>query len=405
MQCHLSALLVGATTCYTPLPRRLMTPGQLCIVPRLMSRTADRAPSKIAFIAVLAAIAATAGCTELDGRNRVRTGNKHFREQRFIDSVAEYEKALKQVQSPIIHYNLGLAYSKVFKVGAKAEEKIVLGQKGELVCDNVPKVSFITEQVCIKPGDRRYDKCDEKNVCASSFKCERVELCQADNGNLADMSAEHFGEWLKANPTDAQTRGIMTQVWLDSSQYEKAITYWEKMLAEKPNDADIMGSLAGINLKAGDWRKSIEWYTKVAELSKDDSAKVAAYQFIGNVAWAKLNSKALTAAESIELADRGIGALQKAFELQPKNPKLVGLQASIYNFRSQAHGASWAAGLDRASAQDLQLVSRVLSDEAKKAQGLPVSPPGAPAAPAPAAPTQPTAPGPTAGSGSTPAGG
>ena len=46
-----------------------------------------------------------------------------------------------------------------------------------------------------------------------------------------------------------------------------------------------------------------------------------AYQFIGNVAWSKLNSKTLTAAESVELADRGIGALQKAAELQPEEPE------------------------------------------------------------------------------------
>src|SRR5690606_13463500 len=145
------------------------------------------------------------------------------------------------------------------------------------------------------------------------------------------------------------------------------------------NDPEIMGSLAGINLKAGEWRTSIEWFQKVAAVSKDDSAKVAAYQFIGNVAWSKLNSKTLNTAETVELADYGIGALQKAAELQPKNPRLFGLMGSIFNFRSLAQGASWAAGLDRAKAQDLQIVSRVLSEEAKKAQGLDSAPTNAPA--------------------------
>jgi hypothetical protein len=162
------------------------------------------------------------------------------------------------------------------------------------------------------------------------------------------------------------------------------------MLDAKPNDPQIMGSLAGINLKAGDWRKSIEWFQKVAAASKEESAKVAALQFIGNVAWSKLNSKTLDNLETVELADYGIGALQAAAELQPKNPKPIGLMASIFNFRSLAQGASWAAGLDRAKAQDLQITSRVLSDEAKKAEGLPVTPPAAPAAPvAPAKPAEP----------------
>jgi tetratricopeptide (TPR) repeat protein len=334
---------------------------------------------------VVAALS-TLGCEQLDGRSRNKKGNRYFREMKFVDAVAEYEKALKTVDDPTIHYNVALAYSKIFKPGMETDTDLLLGEKGSFVCDQIPQVKFISKQVCVKPGDRRYDACDEKTVCASSFTCKQTELCAISNNAIADMTAQHFGVWIKSHPKDAETRGLMTQVWMDSGQYKKALDYWEALLAAKPNDSEIMGALAGINLKAGDWRKSIEWYTKVAEVSKDD-AKVAAYQFIGNVAWSKLNSKSLTSAESVELADLGIGALQKAAELQPKNPKLFGLMGSIFNFRSLAQGASWSAGLDRATAQDLQIVSRVLSDEAKKAQGLPVTPP--PAAPAPAAPAAP----------------
>ena len=358
-----------------------------------MSRTSDRAVRLLGMAAVFMAILSTLGCEQLDGRARNKTGNRYFREMKFIDAVAEYEKALKTVDDPIIHYNVALAYSKIFKPGMEKDEDLLLGQKGEFVCDQIPQVKFVEKQVCVKSGDRRFDPCDEKNVCASSYTCKKTELCAIGNNAIADMTAQHFGVWLKANPKDAETRGLMTQVWMDSSQYQKALDYWTAMLAEKPNDSEIMGALAGINLKAGDWRKSIEWYTKVAEASTDESAKVAAYQFIGNVAWSKLNSKTLTIPESVELADRGIGALQKAAELQPKNPKLFGLMGSIFNFRSLAQGASWAAGLDRATAQDLQIVSRVLSEEAKKAQGLdnPATPTPAPAGDG-AAPEQPTTP-------------
>src|SRR6185503_17359258 len=146
-------------------------------------------------------------------------------------------------------------------------------------------------QVCVKSGSTAFTPCDEKNVCASSFKCEKVDLCTISNATLADMAAQHFGAWLKAHADDTESRGLMTQVWIDSSQYQKAIDYWQKMLDAKPNDPEIMGVLAGVNLKANDWRKSIDWYLKVAAASKDPGAKVAAYQFIGNVAWSKLNSK------------------------------------------------------------------------------------------------------------------
>jgi tetratricopeptide (TPR) repeat protein len=356
-----------------------MLPIQVCNNPRLMSRTAGTA-----FALVLVAIGGLGmtGCDSLDGRSRNKAGNRYFKETKFIDAAAEYEKALKTVDDPIIHYNLALAYSKVFKPGAEDNAVTLLGVKGTFVCDNVPQTKPVTKQVCVKPGDRRFDACDAKNVCASSFQCLNSELCSIPNAVVADMAAQHFGLWLKAHPTDAHTRAIMTQVWIDSSQYKKAIEYWEALLEKKPNDPDIMGSLAGINLKAGDWRKSIEWFQKVAAVSKDESAKASAFQFIGNVAWSKLNSKTLNTEETVELADYGIGALQKASELQPKNPKHFGLMGSIFNFRSLAQGASWAAGLDRAKAQDLQIVARVLSDEAKKAQGLSVTPPAAPKAPA-----------------------
>ncbi|HEY5950842.1 MAG TPA: hypothetical protein VIV40_35360 [Kofleriaceae bacterium] len=359
-----------------------------------MSRTPVRALRLLGFLALLGAVLSTLGCEQLDGRNRNKKGNRYFREMKFIDAVAEYEKALKTVDDPTIHYNVALAYSKIFKPGMETDSDLPLGEKGSFVCDQIPQVKFVSKQVCVKPGDRRYDACDAQHVCASSYTCKQTELCTVGNSAIADMTAQHFGVWLKSHPKDAETRGLMTQVWIDSSQYKKALEYWEDLLKAKPGDTEIMGSLAGINLKAGDWRKSIEWYTKVAEGSKDESQKVAAYGFIGNVAWSKLNSKTLSTADSVELADRGIGALQKAAELQPKNPKNFGLMGSIFNFRSFAQGASWAAGLDRATAQDLQIVSRVLSDEAKKAQGLPVTPaPAPPAQPAGANPTPTPSPG------------
>ena len=363
-----------------------------------MSRTA-------LWLTMLAIVAATFGCEQLDGRNRNRKGNRLFRETKFVDAVAEYEKALKEVNEPTIHYNIALAYSKIFKIGAEPDTQVVIDVKGSFACEQVPKVKYVTKQVCVKSGDKHFEACDAKNVCASSFKCQQTELCTVDNASIAEMAANHFSTWLKAHPKDEDTRALMTQVWIDSSQFKKAIDYWEELLKAKPADPMIMGSLAGINLKANDWRKSIEWYTKVAEVAKDETAKVAAYQFIGNVAWSKLNSKTLTVPESVELADRGIGALQKAAQMQPKNPKFFGLMASIFNFRALAQGGSWAAGVDRASAQDLQGLARVLNAEAKKAQGLPTAPTPtpAPAAPAPApqgsgAAANPTPPNKTGGS-------
>jgi len=438
-----------------------MHPPRICIVARSMSRISDGAKHS-AFIGTLM-IAALLGsaCNELDGRNGNRRGNRLFQSMQFIDAATEYEQALKQLgdpdaiknpdaafKFPVIHYNLGLAYSKMYRPGY--DKPILLGEVGEPVCSEVPNTQPVDAQVCIKRPDakdqsdrRRFNECDEKDVCPSSFECKKTKLCTATSAVLADLAATHLKVWIRAQPSDetleaelkkvrdaikaAQTRHetrmaplpegsearaaelqrnkavmdelnkrvdeltlkddmrkLMTQAWLDTSQYDRALAYWESELKEKPTSARIMGNIAGIHLKSDkpdNWRKSIEWYGKVAEAETDPDQKVAALNSIGNVAWSKLNAKALDIQDSVEIADFGIGALQKAAEIRPKLAKLYGLQAVIYNFKANTQGASLAASIDRANGQDLLRFTRVLIDEAKKQQ-----PGSTPSAPAPAAP-------------------
>ena len=440
-----------------------------------MSRLSERArTSKLLGGVFLSCIVlcSVAGCEQLDGRNRVKQGNRLFRETQFIDAAAEYQHALKEVDDPIIHYNLGLAYQKVVKVGF--DGPVLLGPQDDPVCREIPNVKPVQAGACVKAGDRHFAECGaaktgpiEKAVaelqakasaesdaekkkdlqqqakdkqdelarytCSSSFRCVEGNFCSLTSPEVANMAAEHFQVWIKAQPSDDeikkelvevnheleaatksnnktrialaqkeieellskdQTRKLMTRLWTDSEQYKKALDYWESLLKEKPNDPEIMGNLGGINLLAGDWRKSIEWYNKVADTVTEPSSKIAQYQFIGNVAWAKLNSKSLIGPDAIEIADRGIGALQRATALDPKNGRLPSLEGSIFNFRSTIQGVSWASATDRASAQDLAKLARVLIEEAKKAQGQPSG------TPAPGATATPNAPAPGAGSGS-----
>ncbi len=434
---HSMSLLVAEPPRYAEDRIRLMTPTRVCIVARPMRNRA---------ISVLLLVVAASGCSQLDGRNRNRQGNRHFRDGMFPDAVAQYEKSLTEVDDPVIHYNAGLAYEKIFKAGY--DKPILLAFQNEQVCADIPGVKPVEASICVKENDRHYNgnECDDPKgpPCPALSKCTKTTFCALDAKQIAEIAAKHMQTWIKVQPSDDElkkrvkevqdeiskknekldklaeqpdskskkeeiaaiedeikdlekkvdelhtkdrVRGLMTHMWMDSDQYGKALEYWTGLLNEKPKDPEIMGVLAGINLKAGDWKKSIDWYLKVADAATDVSAKVAAYQFIGNVAWSKLNAKTLNAKDTMELADDGIGALQKAAVLQPESPRPVGLQASIYNFRALANGASWAGSLDRASAQDLQRASRVLSEKAKAAAGT-----AAPAAPGGAAPPTPSPP-------------
>jgi tetratricopeptide (TPR) repeat protein len=466
-----------------------MLPTPLCIVARYMSRSDERVHiddrivrvSRVASVLSVVLVSCVllggaSGCEEIDGHYRTRTGNRLFRDTRFIDAAAEYQLALTKIDHPNIHYNLGLAYSKIFKPGYSAP--IPLGTKNEAVCQAIPGTAMIETGVCVKEGDRHFAECGSKKTqpieseiaklksdlndakeddkkkelqseikdkeneigrytCPSSFTCVESTFCSLTSPQIAELAAQHFQVWIKAQPGDDeikkqvaektpafdeakkgedkdriaalqkeldelqtkdQTRKLMTSLWLESEQYDKALAYWESLLKDRPNDPEIMGPLAGINLKAGDWRKSIEWYNKIAVVTADVNSKIAAYQFIGNVAWSKLNSRSLIGAEAIELADRGIAALQRASEAQPSNFRVVSLRGAIFNFRSTAHGASWAAAIDRASAQDQAKLARVLAEEAKKTQPNPVAP-----APGASTPSSPPGPGSAAGSAGAPA--
>lgn len=435
-----------------------MLSSRICIVPRAMRRFSDGA-RRSAFISLLM-IAALLGSAcdireELDGRNGNRQGNRLFQALQFIDAAAEYERAIKVVNDPVIHYNLGLTYSKMYRPGY--DKPILLGEMSDPVCAAIPETAPVDAQVCIKKPDardqsdkRRFNSCDEKDVCPSSFECKKTKLCTSTSKQLASMAAKHLQIWIKAQPSDqaleaelkqvrkdmesAQAkhksrldamppgdadarageiqrnkavmdelgkqvdkltlkddmRKLLTQAWIDTNQFDLALGFWEAELAAKPSNAGIMGTIAGINLKSNNWRKAIEWYNKEADAETDPDQKVAALNSIGNVAWSKLNSKTLDIADSIELADFGLGAVQKAATIRPKLAKLYGLQASILNFRSLTQGASFAAAIDRSTAQDLLKLTRVLYEEAKKQQQG--SAPASPAAPAPAAPAPAPAP-------------
>lgn len=425
-----------------------------------MSRTSDGATRSSSFAPVLLTVivALLGACGDIDGRNGNRTGNRLFRDMQFVDAAAAYEQSLKKVEHPIIHYNLGLAYSKLYRPGM--EKPILLGESTESLCSAIPNTKQVQARVCIKKPDaedktgrRGYIECDDKSPCSSSFECKQATLCSSTSAELANLAATHLQLWIKSQPSDEQIetemkkivaalaaeeerhnarlaeinkiepkdadalaaedmanknrteelsarrdelalkdemRKLATTVWLDTNQYDKALKYWEGELQAKPNNAAIIGTIAGTHLRANDWRTSIQWYLKQAEAETDPAGKVAALNSIANLAWGKLNSRALSYDENVELADFAIGALQRATELaKPQGPKKLGdlyfLQASIYRFRAMTQGASLAYWIDRSNDQDLGKLARVLIQEAKQQSGTAPAP-GASSTQSPAAP-------------------
>lgn len=472
----------------------------ICIVARPMSR--------LAF--ALCAVVALVSCDSLDAGSSNRKGNRLFRDGKFIDAAGLYENAIAKKKDDKLQYNLGLAYSKIFRV---TDEPVLLAEKDDNPCTSIPGVAFTTRSVCVKNDsseeDRAYPDCKKQEDCGKKDKvqCKSVELCTITNKQLADLTYDHLKIWIATQPPDDEVtrrdailtaelakleeerdkwsaeadkhqdpttgkyldrakfeeatrastvaevkvkakkaeiaqkpdailtaelakleqeldsaraeaekiyqdqgnhkekfeeatrastaaeekvkekkseveenrlkftmRALMTNILVDSNQHDKALAYWADELKARPSDFEAMGKLAGINLKAGNWRKAIEWYLTVGEKVPELQNKIGAYSSVGNVAWAKLRSKTLNTDESIEVADLGIGAFQKARELAPKNLQFLRIQASLFDFRALLQGVSWAAAIDRASAQDLRSLLSVQAPQAP-APTTPEAPP------------------------------
>ena len=59
--------------------------------------------------------------------------------------------------------------------------------------------------------------------------------------------------------------GLLTTLWIDSAQFERALEYWGAELAKNPKDRDVLRQMAGINLAAGRHDQAIEWILKRVE--------------------------------------------------------------------------------------------------------------------------------------------
>jgi tetratricopeptide (TPR) repeat protein len=266
----------------------------------------------------------TTGCEELSARRQVQKANKHYAQGRFSKAVEEYEAALGKAELPIGHHNAGLAYFKLFKAGIETPENLA----------------------------------------------------------YAARATDHFQKYLVAFPDDTQIIGLMTQVWLDSGQYEKALAYWEQELVESPKNTEILAYLASINRQAGNWEKAVEWHYRQYEAESAPDGKVAALVDVAKLIWHKLQDKeTLTGLERIRVADIGIGALQQAAEMEPESIDVHRYLASMFQLRAMGQGASWAQAVDRASSQIHQ--SKVIDltkqrEQQKPADDAPADAPGAP---------------------------
>lgn len=272
-------------------------------------------------LAIAGALSLTvvAGCDQISARRHIQKGTSLYEDNKFEEAAAEFEAGLAVDPSlDVGQYNLGLAYHKLFR-----------------------------------PGD------DSK-----------------DNKAVADKAVAAFQAYLKDNPTDTETAQLVSEIWVNNHDYEKALAYWSSEHDRDPKNTNPIKQIASINFKAGRFDETVKWYTVLAEAEPVVADKVLAYLSVSRFAYVKLaDTSKVLGDDRIHIADLGLAALEKAAKLDPKSIEAETMQGALYNHRALAHAGYWAGAIDRAIGLHHQGRGRVLRDEAKKAQGTPAPSP------------------------------
>ncbi|MGE3546301.1 MAG: hypothetical protein AB7L28_20410, partial [Kofleriaceae bacterium] len=191
-----------------------------------MSRPSDGARfATIIVIVVLCIVGGLAGLyfvyrDQLEAREQVRAANQLYTDTKFIEAAATYERALPHVDDPTVHFNLGLAYAKVFKPGV--DTPIRLGVVGDWVCSTIPDVKTLEAQVCADDEDRRYADCtenDAKDVCGKRA-CVKQTLCALDGPTIANMAADHLQKWVDVQASDQEVHSELKQAYVELAKLE-----------------------------------------------------------------------------------------------------------------------------------------------------------------------------------------
>lgn len=268
---------------------------------------------KLTALAVVSVLSlGLAGCDELKARRKIQDGNRLYNEGRFGEAADVYEQALE------------------------IESDIEIGQH------NAALANFRA----FTPGD------DSKA-----------------NQMYAQQAIGHFEKYLEYQPDDTEMTGFLTTIWLDSGKYELALDHWQRELSKDPTNRDVLREMARINLAAGRHTETVKWIEKRADLEDSNEAKVKAYLDIAKIQWSRLRKPDVVDYERLQAADIGIGALQKASELDPDNAMVQSYLGSLHELRKLAHNSGWARAVDGASERFHKLkwtAIRKKADEARK---------------------------------------
>lgn len=273
---------------------------------------------RVRLVPALIALALVGGCKEIGARRKIQEANDQYKNGRYETARRLYEEALEDAPDLAIgHHNLGVTLYKLTKKGDTSPE----------------------------------------------------------NKAMADNAAQHLQIYLKSAPHDEDVKKLITEIWTDTDQSEKAVAFWTSEHEAAKDQLFPIEQLAELTFKKGDWREAIKWLEKGVDIAATPEDKAKAYTKIGSLCFVLLlknkdDGLMLDGAQRIEIGDIGIAALQKGQALAPSSTEIVSVLGSLNVQRGIANRSRIGYSIDMAAHQNYMRIFGVLREEALKAKAL-----------------------------------
>jgi tetratricopeptide (TPR) repeat protein len=258
---------------------------------------------------LIALMAVTSGCSELQARRHAREGNAHFQSGDFAGAVREYEQADELHPGLyVVSFNRGLACRQLMIPGAKSAEQ-----------------------------DRAVD-------CALAAFKKLKEL----------------------RPEDPRGEQLYVQTLFDADRFDTLVAMYEEQLKKDPNDLAAINSLIAVHSRADHWADALRWSMKRADIeSKDAEAQYTVGVMIYNRLYQKGGADKsaydprpdpnlplkdqpaktpppftvgdIVGSERIRLADLGASYLNRAIELRPSYREAMVFMGLLYRQKAFAY--------------------------------------------------------------------
>ena len=180
-----------------------------------------------------------------------------------------------------------------------------------------------------------------------------MALRNASEGKAADRYAAKaiaaFSRYMELRPGDERGTKFYLQMLLDSGRNDAALRFLERQHRDNPRDVKIVSSLGVVSSKVGRFSDALKWYEKRAALLPTETK---ARYLIGTLCWEHLyKNDAVVTIKRIEIADRGIAALQQALKLQKDYAEALTYINLLYRERAKGQTDPGAKEKDMAAAR------------------------------------------------------